>query len=332
MLVDNIFKLVNKFSKEEDQLSANFGFMLKNDKEILKSFFKKLRVSVRPGELKQIDIETQVPYDSGKSRIDLQIIIPNKLLIFLESKIASTKVAAVYEQLKKYREILMARKSEYGGIRLVYVGKLPLSEGEINALRRKLKLKPGEFLFFSWEDLLNLARVSRKKELVNLFNSYIGDSMHNKKIIHEQKLKKVVDVLVVFTNPAFWEMTCKKNIAVQGNSAPDAHYIAFLRIGLPERKRSAITHIAEVEYTEINVPLKTMFVGLPIETKRALVQHLKSREIDLARTHKHYVLKKGSLVPLAREIIHDSNKGMLYFRTTMKELLRVKTTRGIKVG
>ena len=32
--VDNIFNLVKKFSKEEDQLSASFGFILKNNKKI----------------------------------------------------------------------------------------------------------------------------------------------------------------------------------------------------------------------------------------------------------------------------------------------------------
>jgi hypothetical protein len=31
MYVDNIFNLLNKFDKEEDQISASFGFLLKQE-------------------------------------------------------------------------------------------------------------------------------------------------------------------------------------------------------------------------------------------------------------------------------------------------------------
>ena len=44
MLVNNIFNLINKFGPAEDQLSAGFGFILKNYPKILMAFLKKLEL------------------------------------------------------------------------------------------------------------------------------------------------------------------------------------------------------------------------------------------------------------------------------------------------
>ena len=86
MQVDNIFKLINKYRAEEDQLSAGFGFILQNNRKILDTFLRKLGIRLSAKELKQVDIETQVSYDFGSSRIDLQLTIYNNFLVFLESK------------------------------------------------------------------------------------------------------------------------------------------------------------------------------------------------------------------------------------------------------
>lgn len=320
MQVSNIFNLVN--GKQEDQLSASFGFILKNDIKILDSFLRTLGIILNRKELKIADIETQATYDSGESRIDLHILIPNRFLIFLESKIfLSPKID---RQLIKYSKILNNKRNQYEGLRLVYVNKYPATSVDIERIRVKLKLKPKEFSFFSWEDLIKLTKPIENKEIIKLFKEYIGDSMFNKKIIKEQKIKNIPEVLVLFTDPDFWQLSRKKNIAVQRNSAQDAQYVAFLRVRRGKGIKSAITHIARVEYTETNIPIKKSFSGFP-----KLIKRSKEKKWNKPGIHKQYHLEK--IESLAHEIIHNSNKGMVKFRTTLGELLRAKTTKDIRI-
>lgn len=326
MRVDNIFELVNKFSKEEDRISAGFGFILKNNKKILRNFLNKVKINIKPKELKKVDIESQISYDSGESRIDLQLTIYDKFLVFLESKLYKNE-RKVLEQLKKYSKILQSKKAEYdNNIRLVYINKYPVKKDIIQKLRDKLNLSKNEFFFFSWEDLINITKKCYGKETVKLFKGYIGDTMYAKKVIEEQKIKDIVDTLVIYTNPAFWELTKRKGIAVQRNSAPDAKYIAFLRTHRGKKQRSAITHIAEVKYTESFVPRKVTYNGFP-----KLIKHSRERGHNLEGTHKHYVLSK--IVKLSKEIPHlkgEGTKAQVYFMTKMSELLRVKSVGAIK--
>ena len=51
MLVNNIFNLVN--GKQEDQLSASFGYILKNNIKILDSFLRTLGIILSKKELKE---------------------------------------------------------------------------------------------------------------------------------------------------------------------------------------------------------------------------------------------------------------------------------------
>lgn len=321
MRVDNIFELVNKFSKEEDQISAGFGFILKTNKKVLKKFLNKIQINIKPKELKKVDIETQVPYNSGNSIIDLQLTIYDRFLVFVESKLYKTE-QKIFKQLLKYKNILEAKKSEYNNtIRLVYVNKQPVSDEAIKELKNKLGLSKNQFFFFSWEDLIKTTDECLQKETIKLFKEYIGDTMYAKKIINEQKFKDIVEVLVIYTNPAFWELAKEKRIAVQRNSAPDARYVAFLRTHRGGSTRSAITHIAEVKHTESHVPRKIIFKNFP-----KLIEHTEKRGRSLEDTHKHYVL--GELVKLGREISHvkgEGTKAQVNFRTKMSELLRAKS-------
>ena len=160
--------------------------------------------------------------------------------------------------------------------------------------------------------------------------------MHNKKIIQEQKIKNISDVLVIFTNPTFWEMTLQKNIAVQAKSSPDTRYIAFLRTHLKNKKgkreRSGITHIAEVDYTELR-PRNEMFEGLNKKTKDDLYRHVVTqRKRELNELHKVYFLKKDSIRELPRKIDHHGAGVMVKFSAKMSDLLCAKTTRDIKKG
>ena len=148
MRVDNIFQLVNKFSMQEDQVSAGFGFILKNNRKLLRRFMNKIQLQLKPKELKSVDIETQVPYDSGRSRIDLQLTIYDKFLVFIESKLYKNE-EKILTQLLKYKNVLTSRRTEYNGnIRLVYVNKQPIAKGVIQNLRKRLGLYEKEFFFF----------------------------------------------------------------------------------------------------------------------------------------------------------------------------------------
>ncbi len=337
MLTDNIFKLLKKVSKDEDQLSASFDFLLKEDAEILNNFLKKLGITLSRRDLKRVDIEALVPYvfKSKTSIIDLQIEMPGKFLIFIESKIVPTKIERILKQIEPYNDILKHKEVEYeGGTRLIYVARESIDKQQVDTIQRNLHRSAGEFLFFSWENLLALAANCKRKNrrIIELFNNYIGDTMHSKKIISEQKIKNISDVLVIFTNPAFWAMTLQKDIAVQKKSSPDTRYIAFLRTHLGKGERSGITHIAEVDYTEIR-PRKEMFERLNTATKKLLTKHIvEERGGDLEGVHKVYFLKKGLLRELQRKIDHYGAGVMVKFSAKMSDLLCAKTTRDIKKG
>ena len=336
MLTDNIFKLLKKVSKNEDQLSAAFGFLLKEDPDILRSFLSKLGIQLTKQELKRVDIEILVQYvfKSKTSIIDLQLEVPGKYLIFLESKIVPTKTERIIKQIKPYNEILRNKEAGYeGGTRLICVAKDSIDKQQIKKIESSLGRNSEEFEFFSWENLLALTRSCKNKNrrIIELFSDYIGDTMHNKKIIQEQKVKNISDVLVIFTNQAFWEMTLQKNIAVQSKSSPDARYIAFLRTNMPH-ERSGITHIAEVDYTELR-PRGEMFDGLNKKTKSELIRHVvKERKRNMTDLHKVYFLKKGSLKALPKKIDNYGSGIMVKFSAVMSDLLCAKTTNDIRKG
>ncbi len=242
----------------------------------------------------------------------------------MESKIVTApKIDA---QLLKYSKILNKNRGNYEGVRLVYVNKFPLRQEDLEKLRHRLLLRSNEFFFFSWEDVLNLTKLAQNKETIKLFSNYIGDSMFSKKIMAEQKIKNVVDVLVVLTKPAFMELHILKNMAVQDNSAPDAHYLAFQQTSRPNKQRSAITHIAEVEYTENNIPRKEMLKGLPKKVQKSLLAFMKAHNADLNGVHKQYIFKPGSFKKLAREILSVGFGPMKRYKTTMGDLLGAETT------
>jgi len=341
MLTDNIFKLLKKVSKNEDQLSAAFGFLLKEDPDILHNFLNKLGIQLTKQELKRVDIEILVPYvfKSQTSIIDLQLEVPGKYLIFLESKIVPTKTDRIIKQIKPYNEILRNKEAEYeSGTRLVYVAKDPIDRKEIEKIQKSLNRSSEEFEFFSWESLLKLTLNCKRKNrrIAELFSDYIGDTMHNKKIIEEQKVKNISDVLVVFTNPAFWELSLQKNVAVQSMRGPDARYIAFLRTHLKNEQgkseRSGITHIAEVEYTELR-PRKEMFEGLNKKTRDEMHKHVVTeRNMNLDELHKVYILKKGSIKALPRKIDNYGSGIMVKYSAKMSDLLCAKTTKDIRKG
>lgn len=335
MNVDNIFDLLNQFDKEEDRISAGFGFLLKQNRKMLRAFLKKVNVTVSDRELKCVDIETQVTFDSGesRSRIDLQLTIYGNFLIFLESKIVRNEDSIIY-QLNKYATILNFLRDQYNDrIRLVYVSKFLINPQKIKSMFTKIKLGRDKIFLFCWEDLLKLARRYRKGEIYKQFDTWMGDKMFSKKVIKEQKIKDIVEVLVIHTNEENWQLIRKKNLAVQGNGTPDAQYLAFYRTHRKDKQGNklpqAITHIAEVISTETNVPRSKTVKGLP-----DLEKWYKQKRRPLSGrqgTHKHYNV--GKLIELAREIPFikgGKSIGQVKFKTKMSELLQARTVSDLK--
>lgn len=326
MNVNNIFNLLNKFDKEEDRISAGFGFLLTQNTQILSTFLRKLNITVSKGKLKQVDIETQVAYDDGKSRIDVQLRLYGEFIVFIESKIIrKDNIDRLSDQLNKYAQILNTISEEYKQTALVCITKFPINHDELKA---KVNIERNKISCLCWEELLKLIQECRKirMDIYKQFNEYMGDKMYSKKKINEQKIKDVVEVLVIVTNEENWQLIKNKKIAVQDNGTPDAQYLAFYRTHRKD-KPQAITHIANVISTEINVPLFKTVEGVP-ELKS---WYLMERKKDLKDTHKQYQL--GELIELDKEIPFNKGGktiGQVKFKTKMSELLRVKTVSDLK--
>ncbi|MDA2916000.1 hypothetical protein MYX64_04035 [Nitrospinae bacterium AH_259_B05_G02_I21] len=330
MKVDNIFNLLNKFDKEEDRISAGFGFLLSNNKKLLKHFCSKINIALSRKELGKVDVETQVAYDSGKSRIDMQLTIYGRFLIFLESKIVKNE-NTIIKQLNKYAGILNSLRDQYDDrVRLIYVHKFPIDDDKKENILSQIRLDRDKLFLFSWEDLLKMTQQHKKGEISKQFNTYIGDGMFSKRIMKEQRIKDVVEVLVIHTNEQNWKLIQKKKIAVQRNGTPDAHYMAFYRTHRRDKDgkklRQAITHISEVLSTETNVPVSETLKGVP-----ELKEWYKETKRDLRGRHKRYNL--GKLIKLEREIPFIKGGkpiGQVKFKTKMSELLRAKTISDLK--
>lgn len=330
MNVSNIFHLLNRFDKQEDRISAAFGFFLNNNKKVFNEFLEKLKIKFTSKDLKNLEIETQVSYDSGESRLDLQLKSYGKFLIFLESKIVKNE-NIIITQLNKYAEILNGLESEYGNqTRLVYINKFPIGESKLKEIFGKINLNSSKLYFFSWEDLLKMVLKNGNGDIYKQFSIYVGDTMYSKKVIKEQKVKDIVEVLVIHTNDENWKLTQAKKIAVQANGTPDARYIAFYRTHREDehgnRLPQAITHIAEVISTQLNVPREDTIKGVP-----ELEKWYKQKNFELKGTHKQYNL--GELIKLEREIpfIRGGKPiGQVKFKTKMSELLRAKTISDLK--
>ncbi len=320
--VSNIFNLVHHFGNEEDQISANFGFILKSNPPVLSDFLKKVGIQNRleRTDFKKIDIETQVPYIKGreeKGKIDLQIELEGKFIIFLESKIKRRGLGK--DQLTKYAEILKEKKPSFKHVRLIFVTQFNRRkdfEGALARLKEESAIGKKEFKYLRWGEIVEIVKMHNKggrtKFVNDLFLGYLGDMMSDKKSICEQKIKDIRDVLIVSTDPDWWELARKRNIACQSKITRDAHYIAFYRTD-----EHAITHIAEVDYTTIEMPRET-YKDFPNIVKKGV----KRGWID--KQQKVYHLKE--IIELPRRIVKARGEGAVRLKwfKTLTQLLKAR--------
>ncbi len=321
---ENIFNLVNKFGDEEDRVTASFGFMLKANPIALQKLVQKLGIELTEPNLKPVEVKTQVSYSILGSRIDLLVKLPDRFVIFLESKLGSTPLGKT--QLLKYARILESEKRTIESVRLVFVTQFDRRtefEKQKGRIMRLTSLNSNEIRYIRWEDVRRLIaannRDASKRYLTDLFLDYLGDSMADRKMVGEQKVEDVEQVLIQSTDPDWWEFILKKKQSTQHSTAPETQFIAFYRTD-----KHAITHIAEVKFSEVEERRKT-FHGFP-----RILKKLGERDANLRGVHKVYHLKE--IVELPRWI--EKRPGEAPVRNMWKKplttLIEAKTLSDLK--
>jgi len=314
MRVDNVFSLVHHFGSEEDQVSACFAFILKINEKVLQKFLRTIGVHVMRKELKSVDIETQVNYE-GTGIIDVRILLRGRFIVFIESKIWGNPPSE--QQLNKYAELLDSIRPEYGNlVRLILITHVERRERFLE-ISKEIPLSANEKHYFRWKDLQDMVERSytggHRKYINRMFLNYLGDKMRDVKIIEDQQIKDVEEIIIVSTTPEFWEINKSGLFCTQAmtKSAANAQYVAFYRTS----PISAVTHIAKVTKTESNVPSAETYKNTSIESEAKSWEGFEK------------VFRLEKIRELPREIKAGKKRKMIrtFMYTTFDRLLTAKT-------
>ena len=146
--------------------------------------------------------------------------------------------------------------------------------------------------------------------------------------IKRTKRTKHVEVIAAYTLPTVWKAVKQKHIAAQANSAADADYIAYIRIGLRDESgkklSGTLTHIAKVKEIRCERSISEYCKGLPELAELC-------EEKGWKGTHKEYYLEKIEKLP--NPIPHrkgDRARSQVKFYTTLEELKNAKVLKDMK--
>ena len=240
-------------------------------------------------------------------------------LILFESKLGTSPISR--DQFAKYVRVLRDEETHYKSRRLVLVTQFDRTQDFLK-LRKHLSLSSRELVYLRWEYVRRLIVAHSRNDSVKLINSlflkYLGDTMGDRKIIADQKLRDLKQVLVQATDPDWWDFVKKRRLACQHGKAPEALFVAFYRTD-----KHAVTHIAEVESTEIEEPRKT-YRGFPNILRKARQRGW----IDTP--HKIYHLKE--IVELPRWIEKEPRDAPIrnMWLKPMSRLLKARTLGELK--
>jgi len=277
--VSNIFNLVGRFGADEDRLTAAFGFLLKNDSQLFVAFAQALGLELGP--VAQYDMRTQTAYrrfgfDEGddRNRIDLEIVLPTKLTVLVESKIGGNKFSET--QLEKYGRLLEDRRIRGDEVRLVLITHLDEAD-RFQAFARSLKLGAAETGYLRWTDICSLVktRAAPKQRFLNQqFLRQVERRMSDLKVISEMPVGDVREVMIVTVDPTNMRKALSGLRYECQNERPrrqESQYVAFYETQGPKQ----IQYVARVQKTEINVPVasgvaKVYTLESPFKLKRPI--------------------------------------------------------------
>ncbi|MBA7612834.1 hypothetical protein ES703_20075 [subsurface metagenome] len=253
--IKNIFHLVGKyFEREEDKLSASFAFVLHlNRSNILKKFLDYLGLTING--IKDVNIMTQEPHQD--SIIDLQIEHKPNFMVFIESKIWDNQFDE--QQLRKYAKLLSKLKNEYKEVRLILITQMNEAY-RFKEFSKKTELSRRELRYLRWNELLRMVEENNYIKDSKLVNKLFLEEfeMKDEKVIDEQKIGEINEVLVFIADPECLEDVLKHNRCAWGwdpsgkqraRLPSDAQYIAFYASHEPKM----ITHLAKVKSIKMNV-------------------------------------------------------------------------------
>lgn len=316
MDASNIFSLLNRFSPEEDRVTAGFAFLLAHDRHLLGTFLS--RCGVRPTS-KHVKVTIQTGHQHGSSRTDVELHDVGGFMVFIEAKIGRNP--AHFRQLNKYARLLTRYRGEYEAVRLVVLT-ADLQEPRLARILPRLPLALKEIHCLRWKEIQRLVEtvtLRKNRDLVKMFTSYLGDAMSDRRFVRDQLVGEICEVLVLQAKEKWWKVNTRHHFATMphmyqdgtyARPPPDAQYVAFYR----NKPISAITHVAKVDHIDDLVSSRKLY-------QRTYLAKEASRFTNLDKVYYF-----GRLARLPCPIPKGAAPFRGFRKTSFERLLRAKST------